>query len=60
MMDQATSVVDVPRAVGFDVIPAPSRRLPNHHRRIHPQGAAGFTDENLARLAAAFINTTGH
>ena len=48
------------RSAGFDVIPAPSRRLPNHHRLIHPEGAAGFTDENLARLAEAFVNTTGH
>ena len=25
----------------------------------HPEGAAGFTDENLARLAQEFANTTG-
>jgi hypothetical protein len=45
---------------GFQVIPKRSRRLPNHHRIIHPNGAAGFNDENLARLAEAFITTTGH
>jgi hypothetical protein len=47
-------------AAGFDVIPTPSTVLPNHHRIIHPQGAAGFNDANLARLAEAFVNTTGH
>ena len=34
--------------------------LPNHHRIIHPEGVAGFNDENLARLAEVFVNTTGH
>lgn len=48
------------RAAGFEVIPARSAALPNHHRLIHPQGAAGFNDANLARLAEAFVNTTGH
>ena len=48
------------RAVGFDVIPDPTTRFPTHHRLIHPDGVAGFTDANLARLAAAFANTTGH
>jgi hypothetical protein len=48
------------RSAGFDVIPAPSETLPNHYRIIHPQGAAGFTDENLCRLALVFEVTTGH
>lgn len=48
------------RAAGFDIIPVPSQTLPNHHRIIHPNGAAGFTDENLARLAEVFANSTGH
>lgn len=48
------------RGAGFDVIPTPSTALPNHHRIIHPEGAAGFNDENLARLAEVFTNTTGH
>lgn len=48
------------RAAGFDVIPTPSAVLPNHHRLIHPEGVAGFNDENLARLAETFVNTTGH
>jgi len=38
----------------------PSQTLPNHYRITHPAGLAGFTDENLKRLANAFANTTGH
>lgn len=45
---------------GFAVISARSKRLPNHHRIIHPSGAVGFSDENLTRLAEAFVNTTGN
>jgi hypothetical protein len=48
------------RSVGFDVIPTPSAALPNHHRIIHPEGAAGFNDANLGKLAEVFVNTTGH
>lgn len=48
------------RAAGFHAIAAPSRLLPNHYRITHPDGAAGFNDENLALLSAAFVNTTGH
>lgn len=48
------------RDSGFDVFATPSRRLATHQRIIHPDGAAGFTDENLARLAAVFVNTEGH
>ena len=48
------------RGAGFDIMHAPSKALPNHYRIIQPQGASGFNDQNLARLAAAFVNTTGH
>ena len=48
---------DAIRGAGFDVMPDPTRRFPNHHRIIHPEGAAGFTDENLARLSEAFTDT---
>ena len=48
------------RDAGFDIIHVPSNTLPNHYRIIHPEGAAGFRDENLARLARAFENTTGY
>jgi hypothetical protein len=51
---------DLIRSAGFDIIPVPSGTLPNHYRIIHPDGVAGFSDENLARLAAVFVNTTGH
>jgi hypothetical protein len=48
------------REAGFDIIAIPSAALPNHHRIIHPDGAAGFSDENLTRLSEAFEDTTGH
>jgi hypothetical protein len=48
------------RSAGFDVIPTPSTALPNHHRITHPEGAAGFRDDNLAKLVEVFVNTTGH
>lgn len=48
------------RRAGFDVIPAPSITLPNHHRIIHPDGVGGFNDANLGRLAEVFRNTTVH
>lgn len=54
-----TSTTEAIRNAGFDVIPIPSKRLPNHFRLIHPEGTAGFTDENLERLAQVFTNTTG-
>lgn len=47
------------RSVGFDIIPNPTRRLPNHYRIIHPEGERGFTDENLKRLSRVFTNTSG-
>ena len=55
-----TSTTEAIRGAGFDVIPTPSTRLPNHHRLVHPDGAAGFTDDNLARLAEVFENTIGN
>jgi hypothetical protein len=48
------------QSAGFAIIHVPSSALPSHYRIIHPEGAAGFTDENLARLAAAFTETAGH
>ena len=48
------------RAAGFDLFADPSRKLPTHYRIVHPNGVSGFTDANLARLAAAFVTTTGH
>jgi hypothetical protein len=44
------------RGAGFDVIPNPTTKFPNHHRIIHPQGVAGFIDENLARLSKTFTD----
>jgi hypothetical protein len=51
---------DLIRSVGFDIIHVPSKMLPNHYRIIHPAGASGFDDQNLAQLAQVFVNTTGH
>ena len=47
------------RVAGFDIIPDPTRNFPNHHRIIHPDGATGFNDVNLAKLALIFTDTMG-
>ena len=47
------------REAGFEIVPEPTARFPNHARLVHPKGVPGFSDENLQILAAAFQNTTG-
>lgn len=47
------------RRAGFDVIMDATPRFPQHARLIHPDGVAGFTQENLERLAHCFVNHTG-
>jgi hypothetical protein len=47
------------RQVGFEVVPDPTSRFPNHARLIHPQGAAGFMDAQLEALAQPFHDTLG-
>jgi hypothetical protein len=42
------------RQAGFDVVPDPTDRFPNHGRLIHPNGPAGFNDVALGILAQAF------
>jgi hypothetical protein len=54
-----STTVEHIRSAGFDVIPSPTRKLPNHYRLIHPDGVQGFSDANLTRLSAVFMNTTG-
>jgi hypothetical protein len=54
----ATNVAKI-REAGFDVIPDPTKKFPNHGRVVHPQGAQGFNDENLARRSQAFKNKEG-
>jgi hypothetical protein len=54
----STSVQRI-RSAGFDVILNPTRKLPNHCRIIHSDGAAGFSDENLERLSEVFTDTPG-
>ena len=55
-----STTVDNIRGAGFDVIPNPTKKLPNHYRLIHPEGVVGFSDANLARLSAVFTETSGH
>jgi hypothetical protein len=55
-----STTVEKIRSAGFDIFPNPTKRLPHHYRLIHPEGIAGFTDENLARLSAVFTETSGH
>ncbi len=55
----ATATAGEIRAAGFDVIRAATAKLPNHGRITHPDGEAGFTDENLARLADVFSISSG-
>lgn len=55
----STSVEKI-RSTAFDIIANPTRKLPNHHRIVHPGGASGFNDENLQRLASVFRNTSGY
>jgi len=55
-----STTVDSIRRGGFDGIPRPTRKLPNHYRLIHPEGARGFNDANLIRLSAVFTDTSGH
>jgi len=47
------------REAGFDLVPDPTTRFPNHARLIHPQGVEGFPDESLATLATIFHDTAG-
>ncbi|MCE9530700.1 MAG: hypothetical protein K8T89_06175 [Planctomycetes bacterium] len=55
----ATARLEAIRACGFDVIAAATSNFPNHGRLIHPSGIAGFTPENVAKLAAVFVNKGG-
>ena len=53
-----TSTIEQIRQVGFDVVPDPSKKFPNHHRLTHPEGVEGFSDKNLAKLSEAFENSS--
>jgi hypothetical protein len=55
-----STTVDKIRQAGFDVLPNPTKKLPNHYRLIHAEGVAGFNDASLARLSAVFTETSGH
>jgi RHS repeat-associated protein len=53
-----SSIAKVRRA-GFDVLPDPTKRFPNHGRLVHPDGTSGFNDENLQKLSNEFTNMEG-
>jgi hypothetical protein len=55
-----STTADKIRSAGFGLHPNPTRKLPNHYRIVHRDGAAGFVEENLRRLSAVFTNTSGH
>jgi hypothetical protein len=54
-----TTTAEQIRAAGFDVIMNPTPRFPQHVRLIHPDGVAGFNQENLERLSRCFENHLG-
>lgn len=54
-----TTTAAAVRQAGFELVPDPTSRFPNHARLIHPSGVAGFTDANLEQLARAFHDTEG-
>jgi hypothetical protein len=53
----ASATVAAIQAVGFDVRAEPSIKFPNHARLTHPDGIAGFSDANLARLVRVLQET---
>ncbi len=55
----ATTTAAELRQAGFEIVPDPTVRFPNHARLIHPDGPAGFSDANLETLARTFSETTG-
>ena len=54
-----TTTAAAVRQAGFETVPDPTTRFPNHARLVHPRGVAGFTDTNLAVLAQTFQDTKG-
>jgi hypothetical protein len=52
----ATTTAAAIRAIGFEIVPDPTARFPNHARLIHPDGLAGFHASNLRKLAQIFSN----
>jgi RHS repeat-associated protein len=54
----ASGPVEAIREAGFDVIYNPTDKFPNHGRIVHPDGEAGFNDENLKKLSNALSTTT--
>jgi hypothetical protein len=55
----ASASLTLVNQAGFDVIPDPTDRFPNHGRLIHPHGEAGFDDANLTLLSQVFVDRAG-
>lgn len=54
-----TTTAAAVRQAGFEIVPDPTTRFPNHARLIYPSGVGGFTDVNLERLTQTFQDTEG-
>jgi hypothetical protein len=54
-----SATVGAVRLAGFEVVPDPTSRFPNHARLIHAAGIAGFTDAQLEILAKSFHDRPG-
>ncbi len=54
-----TTTAAAVRQAGFEIVPDPTSRFPNHARLVHPEGVVGFTEAHLEVLAQAFQDTTG-
>ena len=54
-----TTTAAAVRQAGFELVPDPTSRFPNHARLIHPSGVVGFTDTNLAQLVRVFHDIEG-
>lgn len=56
----ASATLEAIRRTGFEIVEKATRHLPNHARLTHPDGVAGFSEENRLRLSNAFQNTEVH
>jgi hypothetical protein len=52
-----SATVEAILQAGFEILLDPSPRFPNHARLIHPDGAAGFSEEGREALSEVFDNT---
>ncbi|MBI1917171.1 MAG: hypothetical protein HYS12_20900 [Planctomycetes bacterium] len=52
-----SATVEEIRQAGFEIVPDPSPRFPNHARLIHRDGVAGFSEAARQALSEVFHNT---